>query len=62
MAASPNPIKKLSVLLPANLHRRAKRLALMNDQTLTNLIIGLLETHLDQAEQNQAGTDNASSS
>jgi hypothetical protein len=42
-------IKKLSVLLPRKLHLRAKRHALQNDQTLTDLIITLLTDHLDAA-------------
>jgi hypothetical protein len=47
-------VKKLSVLLPTSLHKRAKRRALLNDQTLTDLIIGLLTTHLDTADQQDA--------
>jgi hypothetical protein len=35
--------KKLSIVLEAGLHGRAKRMALMHDQTLTELIISLLE-------------------
>jgi hypothetical protein len=45
--ASARGVKKLSVLLPANLHHRAKRQALLNDQSLTDLIITLLSNHLD---------------
>jgi len=40
--------KKLSVILDANLHRRAKRYALMQDMTLTDLVIELLEERLSQ--------------
>jgi hypothetical protein len=35
--------KKLSVILDADLHSRAKRMAMMNDQTLTELIVSVLE-------------------
>jgi len=47
-------VKKLSVLLPRRLHKRAKRRALLNDQTLTDLIIDLLTNHLDMADQEDA--------
>ncbi len=47
-------VKKLSVLLPGSLHKRAKRRALLNDQTLTDLIIDLLTNHLDMADQEDA--------
>jgi predicted HicB family RNase H-like nuclease len=40
-------VKKLSVLLAADLHKRAKRSALQTDQSLTDLIITLLTQHLD---------------
>ncbi len=46
--------KKLSVWLPANLHMRAKRRALLNDQSLTDLIINLLSDHLDCFDQEEA--------
>jgi hypothetical protein len=52
-AMSGKSVKKLSVLLPANLHMRAKRQALLSDQSLTDLIITLLSNHLDSAEQEQ---------
>jgi len=42
--------KKLSVILDANLHRRAKRYALMQDMTLTDLVIELLEERLSQPD------------
>ena len=45
-----NQIKKLSVLLPASLHKRAKRRALLNDQTLTELVINLLANYLDNTD------------
>ena len=49
MASGKSPeksVKKLSVLLPADLHKRAKRSALLTDQSLTDLIITLLTQHL----------------
>jgi hypothetical protein len=39
--------KKLSVVMPASLHQRAKRYALETDQTLTELVITQLEQFLD---------------
>jgi hypothetical protein len=42
-------VKKLSVLLPTDLHKRAKRSALQTDQTLTDLIVTLLRQHLETA-------------
>ena len=42
--------KKLSVLLPAELHLRSKRQALLNDQTLTDLIVSLLTNYLDSVD------------
>jgi len=41
--------KKLSVILDTELHRRAKRYALVNDMTLTELVIALLEERLSKA-------------
>jgi len=35
--------KKLSVIIDADLHNRVKRMALLNDQTLTELIVSVLE-------------------
>ena len=43
-----NPTKKLSVTLDARLHSRAKRYALINDITLTELVIALLEERLNK--------------
>lgn len=40
------PTKKLSVILEADLHSRAKRFALVNDVTLTQLIVTALEERL----------------
>jgi predicted HicB family RNase H-like nuclease len=40
--------KKLSVILDAKLHNHAKRYALLNDKTLTELVIELLEERLNQ--------------
>jgi predicted HicB family RNase H-like nuclease len=54
MATPQRTVKKLSVLLPANLHRRAKRHALLSDQSLTDLIITLLSNHLDSADREEA--------
>lgn len=45
--------KKLSVILDAKLHGRAKRYALVNDMTLTELVILLLEERLQ--EQSEEG-------
>lgn len=47
-------VKKLSVLLPADLHQRARRHALLHDKTLTTLIIELLSNALDEAERHPA--------
>jgi hypothetical protein len=47
-------VKKLSVLLPASLHMRAKRRAVLSDQSLTDLIVTLLSQHLDSADQQDA--------
>jgi hypothetical protein len=41
--------KKLSVVLDGQLHNQAKRFALLNDMTLTELITLLLQERLDQA-------------
>jgi hypothetical protein len=48
--SSTSSVKKLSVLLPAPLHLRAKRYALLSDQTLTDLITNLLTDFLDAAD------------
>ncbi len=61
MTVSGKSIKKLSVLLPARLHQLAKRQALLNDQTLTELIISLLINHLEAAEQEQAQSEHLAS-
>ena len=37
------PTKKLTVILEATLHSRAKRFALTNDVTLTELVVTALE-------------------
>ena len=44
----PKITKKLSVIMDAKLHNRAKRYALLHDITLTELVIPLLEKHLNQ--------------
>jgi hypothetical protein len=43
--------KKLSVILDAKLHGQAKRYALINDMTLTELVISLLEERLQQSDK-----------
>ena len=43
-------VKKLSVLLSAELHQRSKRQALLNDQSLTDLIVSLLNNYLDSVD------------
>ena len=43
-------VKKLSVLLSADLHLQAKRQALLNDQSLTDLIVSLLTNYLDSVD------------
>jgi hypothetical protein len=42
------PTKKLSVILDAKLHNQAKRFAVINDMTLTELVVSLLEERLSQ--------------
>lgn len=54
MTMNMKSFKKLSVLLPAELHLRAKRQAVLKDQTLTDLIISLLLEYLESAEQEEA--------
>jgi hypothetical protein len=44
----PKITKKLSVILDAKLHKKVKRYALLNDMTLTELVIELLEERLNQ--------------
>lgn len=44
--SSKKTVKKLSVVLPADLHKKAKRSALLADQSLTGLIIMLLQQYL----------------
>ena len=44
----PKPTKKLSVILDAKLHSQAKRFAVINDMTLTELVVSLLEERLNQ--------------
>ena len=43
-------VKKLSVLLSSELHQRSKRQALLNDQSLTDLIVSLLTNYLDSVD------------
>jgi hypothetical protein len=59
---STKSIKKLSVLLPASLHLRAKRRALLSDQSLTDLIITLLSDHLDAADEEELQAQHSASS
>jgi hypothetical protein len=40
------PTKKLTVILEATLHSRAKRLTLIKDMTLTELVVTALEERL----------------
>ena len=40
-------VKKLSIFIPASLHLRARRYAMLTDQTLTNLVTTLLSDYLD---------------
>ena len=51
MNDSKKSVKKLSVLLSSELHLRSKRQALLNDQTLTNLIVTLLTNYLDSVDK-----------
>ena len=50
MKDSRKSVKKLSVLLSSELHLRSKRQALLNDQTLTDLIVSLLTNYLDSVD------------
>jgi len=50
MKNSGKSVKKLSVLLSADLHLQAKRQALLNDQSLTDLIVSLLNNYLDSVD------------
>lgn len=43
-------VKKLSVLLSSELHLRSKRQALLNDESLTYLIVSLLTNYLDSVD------------
>jgi macrodomain Ter protein organizer (MatP/YcbG family) len=47
----PKSTKKLSVILDAKLHNQAKRFAVINDMTLTELVVSLLEERLSQEGQ-----------
>jgi hypothetical protein len=59
MLSDPTPaeVTKLSVIMPADLHRRAKRYALLHDQTLTQLVISQLSDFLDHAESSTAAPE-----
>jgi hypothetical protein len=50
MKNSGKSVKKLSVLLSSELHLRSKRQALLNDQSLTDLIVSLLNNYLDSVD------------
>ena len=50
MKNSGKSVKKLSVLLSSELHQRSKRQALLNDQSLTDLIVSLLNNYLDSVD------------
>jgi hypothetical protein len=45
-SAPSSKTKKLSVILNAELHKQAKRYAMVNDMTLTDLVIALLEERI----------------
>ena len=51
----PKPTKKLSVILDAKLHSQAKRFAVINDMTLTELVVSLLVVSLLEERLNQEG-------
>lgn len=46
----PGETKKISIIIPADLHRDLKRRALDDDTTITALIQGLIEDYLAKAE------------
>lgn len=50
MKDSGKSVKKLSVLLSSELHLRSKRQALLNDQTLTDMIVSMLTNYLDSID------------
>ena len=50
MKNSGKSVKKLSVLLSSELHLRSKRQALLNDESLTDLIVSLLTNYLDSVD------------
>jgi len=45
-SAPSSKTKKLSVILDAQLHKQAKRYATVNDMTLTDLVVALLEERI----------------
>jgi macrodomain Ter protein organizer (MatP/YcbG family) len=45
-SAPSSKTKKLSVILDAQLHKQAKRYAMLNDMTLTDLVVALLEERI----------------
>jgi len=45
-SAPSSKTKKLSVILDAQLHKQAKRYAMVNDMTLTDLVVALLEERI----------------
>jgi len=47
--------KKLSVILDAQLHKKAKRYAMVNDMTLTDLVVALLEERIVPASGRPEG-------
>ena len=47
--------KKLSVILDAQLHKQAKRYAMVNDMTLTDLVVALLEERIAPASGHPEG-------
>jgi predicted HicB family RNase H-like nuclease len=48
-AAADQPVKKLSIVLPKDVHQRAKLLALREDITLTSLIVDLLRDRINRS-------------
>lgn len=56
----PGETKKISIIIPADLHRDLKRCALDDDTTITALIQGLIVDYLAKAEaspSSEAGKD-----
>jgi macrodomain Ter protein organizer (MatP/YcbG family) len=54
-SAPSSKTKKLSVILNAELHKQAKRYAMVNDMTLTDLVVALLEERIVPASGHPEG-------